>query len=131
MEILDASAQAEDTLVALIDVPVPEINASLSVDRQEYTKFDEEATLILINDGPTRLLFGTPYSIEKKVDGEWRIVPMDVAFNAIGIILHPGEDYRQQVDIRSLKAGEYRIVKQVWAQGLDLSAEMAASFTVK
>lgn len=130
-EVVGIDGAVEDTLVSLIRVPAPEINASLRLDRTVYGDGDDTAILTLANAGPTVLAFGVDYRIEKKVDGEWRVVPLELEFISIGIMLQPGHHYELKVDLRELGPGEYRVVKPMWAEGLDLSAELAAEFTVE
>lgn len=130
-EILGEDGAVEDALVSLIRVPAPEINASVRLDRTAYGEGDGTAVLKLTNAGPTVLMYGEDYRIEKKVDGEWRIVPLDRAFNSIGYMLQPGGEQELKVDIGGLGPGEYRVVKTIWAEGLDLSAELAAAFVIE
>lgn len=77
------------------------------------------------------MAFGKPYSIEKNIDSEWKTVPSGEIFDSIGIMLHPGDQYKQTVDISRLGKGEYRIVKSVHADSLDLSAELTAEFVIE
>lgn len=130
-EIVSPAGETEDTRAALIRVPAPEINASLQLDQEVYSAEDETAVLTVVNDGPTDLSFGVEYRLEKKVDSTWRIVPLERAFIAIGIMLPPGGQYELSVDISPLDSGEYRVVKTVWADGLDLTAEFAAEFAIE
>jgi hypothetical protein len=129
-EIMGADGLAEDTQAALIRVPTPEINASMRLDRAEYGSGDETAVLTMANAGPTVLTFGVDYQIEKKIDDTWRIVPLDLAFDSIGLMLAPGEKYELKVSLGKLGPGEYRVVKSVWAEGLDLTATLAAEFSL-
>lgn len=130
-EILAEDGQVEDTRVTFIYVPVPEINAALKMDQVKYSTADTEATLRLENYGPTILFLGTYYTIEKKVAGEWRVVPSETAFEDIGILLDVDEQYEQRVDISHLDVGEYRVWKEIGAEGLDLRAILAVEFMVE
>lgn len=130
-EILNEEGEVEDTRVSTIYVPAQEINATLSMDQDVYTPADSEAILILENDGPTILFFGTYYTIEKKVNGTWRVVPLEKAFDDIGLFLPIGEKYEQKIDINKLKEGEYRVIKEIGAEGLDLTAVLATEFTIE
>src|SRR5690606_20759194 len=69
--------QVEDTRISFIYVPAKEMNASLSTDKTVYDKSNTSATLKLENYGPTFLTFGKAYTVEKKVNDKWRIVPLD------------------------------------------------------
>jgi len=128
--ILDERGTPEDTRASLILVPEPEINASVRLDRTVYADADDKAVLTLTNAGPTVLVFGTDYRIEKKVDKEWRVVPLDLMFDSTGLKLRPGGQHELHVDIGRLGPGEYRVVKAIWAEGLDLTAELAAEFAI-
>jgi len=130
-EILGENGAVEDAIASLIRVPAPEINASIRLDRSAYGEGDGTAVLTLKNAGPTVLTYGEDYRIEKKVDGEWRIVPLERAFNSIGYLLQPGGEQELKVDIGGLGPGEYRAVKPIWAEGLDLTAELAAEFVIE
>ncbi|MDQ0253454.1 hypothetical protein J2S74_000826 [Evansella vedderi] len=131
VEILDEAGEVEDTRVTLIYVPIPEINASLSTDQEVYERGTAQLTLTLENHGPTNLFFGVYYSIEKKVGGTWRVVPMDIAFVDIGITLAVGDEYEETIDIRELTEGEYRVIKDIQTDGLDLRETLAAAFTIE
>lgn len=130
-EIIGDDGGTEDARAAHIRVPAAEINASVRLDRTVYGAGDDAAVLTVTNDGPTVLVFGVDYRIEKKTDGEWRIVPLDLAFIDIALMLHPGEQHELKVDLGALGPGEYRAVKPLWAEGLDLTAELAAEFTIE
>lgn len=131
IEILDDNGNIEDTMVRVIYVPAIEINAYLTLDQEIYHSFDEIATLRLTNIGPTYLFLGTPYSIEKKIDNSWKVVPLDLAFNEIGIILGPEDDYEQAIEIHQLTPGNYRVIKDFQADGTDLSETLAVEFTIE
>ncbi|WP_217586196.1 immunoglobulin-like domain-containing protein [Lentibacillus saliphilus] len=131
VEILDRHSQVEDTMVGMIYVPTPEINAQLTTDQDVYDKSDEKATIKLENAGPTFLSLGTYYTIEKKVNDEWKVVPLETGFNDIAILLNPNELYDQTIDLNQLTPGTYRVVKAFESTGLELSATLAAQFSVE
>lgn len=131
VEILDQQKQVEDTMVSVIYVPAPELNATLTTDKDVYQSSDEQATLILENAGPTFLSLGTYYTVEKKVNHSWKVVPLELDFEDIGIFTSPDDTYDQTIEIDQLTPGKYRIVKEFRADGLDLSATLAAEFTVE
>lgn len=131
VEMLDEDGMVEDTRVSFIYVPKQEINAALSTDSAVYERTDSEAILILDNDGPTHLTFGTYYTIEKKINGAWHIVPLNTEFKDIGLMLHAGSQHEQTVPISDLNEGEYRIIKEFRADGLDLSGVLATEFVIQ
>lgn len=131
MEVLNEQEEVEDTMVRVIYVPKQEINASISMDKETYTRSDREAKVDIENHGPTFLMTGRSYLIEKKVKQTWKEVPLDLAFDDVGILINPTDVYVETIDISKLQAGDYRIVKSLHADDLDLSKEIAKEFTVK
>lgn len=131
VEILDEQRNAEDTLVSMIYTPVQEINAELSLDKDVYKISDKEAKLTLENFGPTFLSLGTYYTIEKNVDEIWRIVPLELFFTDIGILLKPNNKYDDTVEIDQLTAGKYRIIKTFNGDGTELSETLAVEFEIE
>lgn len=131
-EVLNENGEIEDTKLAMIYVPEPEINARLSMDEDIYGQTEQEATLVVENFGPTILTLGQNYSIEKKVNDSWRKVPLDMAFIAILYSVGIGKEHEQIVDLSELNEGEYRIIKDIMAQDFpDLAAKLAVEFTIE
>lgn len=131
VEFIDEQGQVEDTMVSMIYVPTPEINAGLAIDNKTYLSADEQVTITLQNNGPTFLTTGESYKIEKKVNNSWKVVPLDISFEDIGILINPCDSYKQTIDIDQLHLGEYRVIKTLYADGLDLSATLAVEFVVE
>lgn len=130
-EILNEQDEVEDTMASTIYIPTPEINAKLTTDKDVYGSSDEQATIILENFGPTFLSLGKDYHIEKKIADEWKVVPLDHAFEDIGVNLNPENAYDQKMDIDELTPGQYRVIKDFGTDGLDLTATLATEFTVE
>ncbi|ADU28782.1 immunoglobulin-like domain-containing protein [Evansella cellulosilytica] len=130
-EILNENEEVEDSFISLIFVPKPEMNAALQTDKSLYEQSDNDLTLILQNAGPTVLFYGTYYTIEKKVEDDWRVVPLDMAFHDIGLYSKFGETYEQKVDISQLNAGQYRVIKDISVEGLDITQTLAAEFIIE
>lgn len=131
VEILDQQNRVEDTMVSMMYVPTPEINALLTTDNDVYEATKEQVQLTLKNYGPTHLSIGEYYTIEKKVNDDWKVVPLDVSFPDIGILINIHDTFDQIVAIDQLTIGEYRVIKTINADGLDLSATLAAEFSVE
>lgn len=131
VEILDQQNRVEDTIVSMMYVPTPEINAKLITDKDVYQSSDEKATITIENFGPTFLVLGKDYTIEKKVSNGWKVVPLEIAFEEIGVYLDPDNSYDQTMDLDQLASGDYRVVKSFNSDGLDLSATLAAEFTIE
>lgn len=130
-EVLDERGNVEDTRVSLIYVPEAVINASLATERPRYDKGDRIVRFTLANAGPTVLMLGTEFTVEKRVDDEWRVVPLDLAFPSIALYLLPGEADERSFDASGLGPGSYRIIKSIRADGFDdLTAVLAAEFVL-
>lgn len=131
VQVINDEDEVEDTLLSLVKVPKEELNATLFTDKEEYEAEDKELTLTVKNDGPTDLVFGVYYTLEKKVGETWEEVILELAFIDIAIILPAGKEYEQTINIEELDAGEYRIFKDVHAEGVDLQEKLMTQFTVK
>jgi hypothetical protein len=131
-EVLDERGNVEDARVTLIYVPEPAINASLATERPRYGKDDRLVRFTLANAGPTVLMLGAEFTVEKRVDDEWRVVPLDLAFPEIALYLLPGEADDRSFDASRLGPGTYRIIKAIRADGFDgLTAVLAAEFVLE
>lgn len=98
----------------------------------------ETFTATLHNDGPTELMTGADFSLERAVnDGEWEHVdPFDgdlsVAWPLVGLLVAPGgtRDFRVQVPQKT-HPGLHRIVKTVSAETAKVrDLPVVAEFTV-
>lgn len=130
-EILSDGGEVEDTRISYIYVPIPEMNVSLEMDQRIYSTSDNSAILQLHNEGPIQLLTGKSYAIEKKEDGEWQPLPLEIAFNDIGIEMPIGSQHRDVVDISEFHAGEYRVLKSFYSSNGDGEQILAAEFTIE
>ncbi|WP_017470515.1 immunoglobulin-like domain-containing protein [Amphibacillus jilinensis] len=129
-EVLNEAGEVEDTLLGLIVAVSDEMNVAMSLDQSHYNQ-DEEPTLTVKNYGPTQLMLGMHYAIEKKIDDEWKVVPLDLAFIEIAIILGPGDSHQQSIEIAELEPGEYRVIKDIQAETYqDIRATLAVEFIV-
>ncbi|MFD2045400.1 immunoglobulin-like domain-containing protein [Ornithinibacillus salinisoli] len=129
-EILNKHGLVEDTRVSFIYVPAEEMNVVLQTDKQNYNKTKSTAKLIVKNYGPTILSLDKYYTIEKKVNGTWRIVPLTLAFEDIALYLDIEKEYEQSFEISELTEGDYRIIKEVRTDGHDVMAVLAAEFSI-
>lgn len=48
------------------------------------------------------------------------MVPLDIAFEKIGILINPGNPFDQTMGLDQLTSREYRVIKTFNADGLDL-----------
>lgn len=131
VEILDEKRNIEDTMITMIYTPSPEMNVQLELDKTDSITPDDTIVLIIKNYGPTFLTFGKHYSFEKEIDGIWRIVPLDLSFEEIGIMLKPKDTYEQMIELKDLSKGKYRIIKQVYGEGIDQTATLAIEFFIE
>jgi hypothetical protein len=130
-EILGEDGKVEDTLVTTIYVPTQMMNGELYLDKDKYSVY-ETLILTLENKGPTNLSFGLFYEIEKYNEGKWERVPINVAFDAIGLSLEPGQSFEQKISLKPLKeSGRYRVLKDIDADGTDLKDTLTVEFEVK
>lgn len=130
-EVLDEAGRVEDARNTLIYVPAPELNVTLQTDQTRYGKGDRDGKWVLANEGPTVLLLGKDYRIEKRVEDAWRIVPIEVAVPDIALYLLPGQSHEESFDVSRLDAGHYRVVKTFRADGFpELTGVLAAEFEV-
>ncbi|XID96203.1 immunoglobulin-like domain-containing protein [Paenibacillaceae bacterium WGS1546] len=129
IEVLSPEGVVEDTFITPIFVPPNELNARLSI---EPSAADMDRTeLSIYNAGPTDLFLGYGYSIYRQERGGWVSVPLELAVPAVGIHLQPGQSFTEEISVsRKLKPGQYRLVKSIEGHQTDLSATLAADFTV-
>ncbi|SFM30757.1 hypothetical protein SAMN03159341_12562 [Paenibacillus sp. 1_12] len=130
VEVLGGNKEVEDTLLSVVYVPIQELKSSLSLDKQEYTN-EETMILNIINDGPTEIMLGLPYKIQKLYSENWKDVPSKGAVTLQGIRLKPGKKYEQKISIMDLPEGKYRILKNVQVMGIkELQNTLDAEFEV-
>ena len=83
-----------------------------------YDKSCESVTLVIRNNSGEPVEFGRPWTLEKKVLGQWASVPFaEIAFTSEAICLQNGGTWAQNCYlthfIGSIGDGEYRIVKEI------------------
>ncbi|WP_090795890.1 immunoglobulin-like domain-containing protein [Pelagirhabdus alkalitolerans] len=131
MDILSEDGEVEDSMLGVIVVPKEEMNAELILDKELYDH-DDEAELTLKNYGPTTLTLGMSYTIEKNIDDEWYVIPLDLAFIQIALMLAPGEMHEQTVDLSELSPGHYRVIKRINVEGYpSLQTPIGAEFMIE
>jgi len=133
-EILGEKGKVLDTLLSKIYVPLQGISAELTTNRKVYGPKD---TVIfqVINQGPTVLHFGRPFTVEAEKNGEWAELSLEMFFTMELIMLKPGESFEQSLDLgdfqEHFKEGRYRIIKQVSGEGTDIQEKLSAEFEVR
>lgn len=138
LEVLDGADKVEDTLLGLVYVPGLEVNAKLSLSEELFEYVDDAkereevfVTLSLENFGPTFLSLGKSFVIEKLVEDTWRVAPLGLSFESIGIHLGINDTYEQTYDVSELRRGTYRFVKEFSVDGLDEKQTLAVEFKVE
>ncbi|MCR8630219.1 immunoglobulin-like domain-containing protein [Paenibacillus radicis (ex Xue et al. 2023)] len=129
-EVLGITNEVEDTLLSVVYAPILEIKSAMSLDKKQYSKLDT-VRLNISNYGPSVLMFGKPYKIQKYNQSEWENAPIQRAFTLEGIGLEPGKTYEQKVTINDLEPGKYRILKEVSIMDIhDIKETLTAEFEV-
>lgn len=130
VEILGEDGTVEDTLVSYIYVPSQILNAQIFADKYIY-KSKDTLILTLENEGPTTLFFGYSYAIEMYRDKEWTNVPFKAVFSSVGLRLLPKHSFEQKISLEQLQEpGLYRILKEVDADGTDLTQILVVEFEI-
>lgn len=92
---------------------------SLAVQFPVYDKSCEYVTLVLANNSGKTAEFGSQWSLEKKVLGQWTAVPFgpNVGFTSELRLLENGETWARKCYLThfvgSVGDGEYRIIKEI------------------
>jgi hypothetical protein len=128
--VYDSEGRILDGSISSITVPVQELRASMRVEPPMVT---EETTINLVieNEGSSTLNYGTMYSIEKYVNGTWVHAPNRCVWTAIMLIHEPGVTRSYKMEVEGLDSGNYRVKKEVEAEGTDLEEVLLAGFTVE
>lgn len=127
LESLNNDAVVDDRLLSVFYTVQPKLAISLNVANQT----SDEAVWEIRNEGQVAVTFGVAYRLEKYVDGNWRDVPLDLAFIEIAIELAGGESYENAFSLSELTKGEYRLIKTVHAGGDYSAYTLQAPFTIQ
>ncbi len=84
---------------------------------KEGTLKNTGVTLIIFNNSDKNIIYGNPYEMEIKKDGEWHKIDVKLNFNEPAIILKSKESNEIKIDWKDdygkLANGTYRIIKSV------------------
>lgn len=98
------------------DIEVSTSN-DISMVIKEGTLTNKGATIIITNNSDKDFIYGNPYEIEIKKDGEWHKINVELLFNSLGIILKSKESKEIKINWKDgygkLASGTYRIIKSV------------------
>jgi hypothetical protein len=120
-----------------VTVPEQRVEARLVIDCASVAR-GATFTATLLNDGPTEILTGVDYVLERREGGVWKDVdPFDgdanVGWAAVGLGLGPGGSREFRVNVPRLTTpGQHRMIKTVSAEtarvdGLPVVAEFIVS----
>jgi hypothetical protein len=111
--IWDSNNKVLGKLIATITVPMYTIEATITLDKHEYNRYDK-IIYNITNTGEVTILYGYPYSIERKVGDAWIDAGSENIFISLGLLSFPGETSSLTIDLRktwNLWPGIHRIVK--------------------
>lgn len=92
-------------------------DVSMRTKKETYPVNINTFSIIIKNDSQADLSYGSPYSIQKRVEGTWYEIPFDMntGFNSIGLSLQSGGTNTEEISINrldyELTPGLYRVVK--------------------
>jgi len=127
LESLTTSGKVTDRVLSVFYNVLPKLDLALEVEHDT----ESQATWVLHNHGQTPVTFGVDYALEKYDDGEWRKVPLDLAFIEIAVQLAPGETYENDFSVEALARGEYRLVKTIQAPDYGETFTLQAPFLIE
>jgi hypothetical protein len=108
--------------------------------------FDSQDTaqLIITNEDSQQIMFGTPYKIEKHLDGEWvEVFPFSYIGNWTGeprilsywsrpaLILPAGRTTTQEIKIDTLESGHYRVSKTITHERTQTELTFTLEFDIR
>ena len=107
---------------------------TMRLSQEAFQSVPAELSLVITNHTGAAYSYGTEYHLEVCLDDQWYILPADdeLYFTSIGVQLQPDginsekispEEYREH-----LPAGRYRVVKEFYSAGQEITA--AAEFSI-
>ncbi len=115
---------------------VAAFGVEMRTGRAEYLQ-GEEPVLIIKNQGPNTVSFGSYYWLQRHRDGDWVTIPFreNVGFPAWLMMLEPGKEYRERIRFGGLVEvpgeGRYRIAKELSIEEMDLTLIKYAEFYIR
>lgn len=86
----------------------------------------DSVTVVLQNDSKQSILYGNPFTVEQKIQGEWKNIGPSVTFTLIGYNLEPGDKTKYRFALTDssdlfpnhlFSEGQYRVITEVEVQG--------------
>jgi len=104
---------AHETRYMVEQIVVDDLKAELWLNKTVIEP-DETLKLVIKNNGLTMLSYGTMYTLEKMVDGDWEYVELEMGFPDILLIQEPGKTTTHNIKHPKLSPGRYRVGKEVF-----------------
>ncbi len=101
--------------IVLNDLQIHEYDVRVFLDKDEYHT-GEQVILKSTNRGRREIRFDTYYRIMKKINDTWvdvLVLGPNEAWTAAQLILPSGRSFRQVIDLSSLEAGDYMLLKKI------------------
>lgn len=118
------------------NIKIRKNDVTLSV--KEGTLTNKCATFILKNNSNKSFLYGHPYEMEIKDNGEWHKIELIIDFDLKAYTLGSNDTKELEIDWENsygkLKKGTYRIIKNIYyedPEGKDATFYLAAEFEIK
>ena len=118
------------------DVKIIDKGVSLVIKENTLTRTG--VTLIMKNDSDNEVIYGEPYELEIRKDGEWHKIMVEISFNDPAYILRSLEFNEIKINWENeygkLVPGEYRVIKNYWFENNSDSLEefdVSAEFVIK
>lgn len=115
---------------------VAALGVEMRTGRAEYLQ-GVEPILIIRNNGPNTVTFGSYYWLQRLQDGEWVTISFkeNVGFPVWLMILEPGRFYRYRIHFGGLtevpSEGKYRIAKELSIEEMDSTLIKYAEFYIR
>ncbi|ASJ11176.1 hypothetical protein A3L12_07630 [Thermococcus sp. P6] len=86
----------------------------LGLDKTTYSP-EDTMTLTISNGANVSVTTGYAFKLYRLEGGEWKEVPLELAFIEMAVTIEPGRSWEQKIDLSKLhlEPGRYRITKTV------------------
>ena len=118
----NADQQLEEAEIQ--SLPSEQNGVSMEAGQKMYAPDAEKMTILIENKSEQEVVYGKHFTMEKKVDGVWRMVPVKdgAAFVEIALFISSEEMETEVIPLylfhQPLSEGTYRIVKKIGGQSL-------------
>lgn len=117
-------------LSSYLAVPEQRVEASIAPVRAAV-RAGERVLFTLTNTGPTSLLHGVSYRLERSTRDGWQNCNVEEAFDLSGLGLEPGSQAECEAQIpRNAPAGRYLVTKDVSGGGTHIRRTLSFEFDV-